>query len=116
MTEIRRSRAGFPDPATSTPPSAENNCSATPHGATEGERSTVPKCRENGTVEHRRDTKYWCLGLDGKWRPNRRFDTTSRDYNIVRLRTTGWSMRDIAAEIGCSVGTVHRVIAQWVWP
>jgi DNA-binding NarL/FixJ family response regulator len=67
----------------------------------------------NHTVEHLRDTRYWCLGLDGKWRPNRRFDTTQRDIEIVLLRSGGKSIRAIAREIGCSVGTVHRVLSQW---
>lgn len=69
---------------------------------------------KNGAVEHlRRDTSNWCLGLDGKWRPNRRFDTTQRDRQIVLLRSARRSMRAIAAEVGCSVGTVHRVLSQW---
>jgi DNA-binding NarL/FixJ family response regulator len=71
---------------------------------------------QNRAVEHLRDTKNWCLGLDGKWRPNRRFDTTRRDRRIVLIRSTGKSMRAIAAEIGCSVGTVHRVLSRWEEP
>ena len=52
-----------------------------------------------------------CRGLDGKWRPNRRFDTAERDARIVRAhRSEGKSMRAIAREAGCSVGTVHRVL------
>lgn len=65
-------------------------------------------------VEHIRDTKHWCLGRDGKWRPNRRFDTTQRDRRILLLRSGGLSIRAIASEIDCSVGTVHRVLGQWV--
>jgi len=68
---------------------------------------------QNNTVEHLRDTRYWCLGLDGKWRPNRRFDTTHRDRQIVLLRSARKSIRAIAAEVGCSVGTVHRVLSRW---
>jgi DNA-binding NarL/FixJ family response regulator len=33
-----------------------------------------------------------------------------RDDRIRELRAGGWSMREIAAEVGCSVGTVHYVI------
>jgi DNA-binding NarL/FixJ family response regulator len=66
---------------------------------------------QNGTVEHLPPGK--CLGLDGKIRPNRRFDTTHRDRKIVLLRSSGKSLRAVAAEIGCSVGTVHRVLGQW---
>lgn len=68
---------------------------------------------QNPPVEHLRDTRYWCRGLDGKWRPNRRFDTTNRDRKIVLLRSGGRSIRTIAAEVGCSVGTVHRVLTRW---
>jgi DNA-binding NarL/FixJ family response regulator len=69
---------------------------------------------QNHAVEHLRDTRHWCLGLDGKWRPNSRFDTTQRDRQIVLLRSSGKSIRAIGTEVGCSVGTVHRVLAQWV--
>jgi DNA-binding NarL/FixJ family response regulator len=55
------------------------------------------------------------LGRDGKLRPDRRIDTTARDTEIYRLYADGddigpMSMREIAAQVGCSVGTVHRVI------
>jgi DNA invertase Pin-like site-specific DNA recombinase len=49
-------------------------------------------------------------GLDGKIRPSRRVDTSDRDEHIRKLRREGATIRAIAAEIGCSVGTVHRVI------
>ena len=51
-----------------------------------------------------------CIGLDGKTRPSRRFDTTERDARIRELYAAGRSVRAIASEIRCSVGTVHRVI------
>lgn len=60
---------------------------------------------ENGTIEVRR-----ILGLDGKKRPSRRVDTTDRDERIGTLRAAGQSIRGIAAELDCSVGTVHRVL------
>jgi DNA-binding Lrp family transcriptional regulator len=51
------------------------------------------------------------LGLDGKVRPDRLVDTTDRDARIVRAyREEGKAMRAIASEVGCSVGTVHRVL------
>jgi transposase len=50
------------------------------------------------------------MGLDGKMRPSRRFDTTQRDRQIRELRGDGKSIRAIAAETACSVGTVHRVL------
>jgi DNA-binding NarL/FixJ family response regulator len=50
------------------------------------------------------------LGRDGKLRPDRRFDTSQRDAEIYRLYVEDMSMREIAAKVGCSVGTVHRVI------
>jgi transposase len=50
-----------------------------------------------------------CTGLDRKVRPSRRLDT--RDRRIHTLRASGKSIRAIAAEVGCSVGTVHRVLS-----
>jgi DNA-binding NarL/FixJ family response regulator len=79
--------------------------------------SDAVQLSQNHAVEHLRDTRDWCLGLDGKWRPNRRFDTTLRDRQIVTLRVVnGKSIRAIGAEIGCSVGTVHRVLRLWGAP
>jgi hypothetical protein len=49
-------------------------------------------------------------GIDGKLRPDRRFINTERDEMICRLRADGMKIRAIAAEAGCSVGTVHRVL------
>jgi DNA-binding NarL/FixJ family response regulator len=49
-------------------------------------------------------------GRDGKLRPDRRSDTSRRDDEIYQLHTDGMSMREIAAKVGCSVGTVHRII------
>lgn len=49
-------------------------------------------------------------GLDGKLRPSRQVDTTDRDKQIRRLHRNGQSMRAIAKEVGCSVGTVHRIV------
>lgn len=49
-------------------------------------------------------------GLDGKQHPAYRYDTTERDKLIRQLRAEGHSERAIAAAVGCSVGTVHRVI------
>ena len=52
----------------------------------------------------------WTVGIDGKRRPNRRFDTSSRDALIRDMRSRGASVRTIAEAAGCSVGTVHRII------
>jgi hypothetical protein len=62
---------------------------------------------DDGTIPVRR-----LVGRDGKHRPSRRFDTTARDLRILALRRIGWSVREIAGEVGCSVGTVHRVIGR----
>jgi IS30 family transposase len=51
------------------------------------------------------------MGIDGKVRPSRRIDTSRRDTLIRELFTAGHSMRSIALQVGCSVGTVHRTIA-----
>lgn len=50
------------------------------------------------------------VGLDGKVRPSRRLDTDVRDNAIVELHRRGDSMRTIARKVGCSVGTVHRIL------
>lgn len=67
-------------------------------------------------LKHRKrpddDSVGWAKGLDGKVRPDRRFDTRERDRRIAKLHKAGQSMRAIARDIGCSVGTVHRVISK----
>lgn len=50
------------------------------------------------------------MGIDGKLRPAVRYNTSGRDALIRRLRAEGTTMRAIAEEVGCSVGTVHRVL------
>jgi hypothetical protein len=52
------------------------------------------------------------MGLDGKVRPNRPTDNTRRNAYIVHRRNEGASLRMIAAEAQCSVGTVHRVVTR----
>lgn len=54
----------------------------------------------------------WTMGLDGKVRPDRRFDTSDRDAQIVEMHNDGKSIRQIATALGCSVGTVHRIISK----
>jgi IS30 family transposase len=47
------------------------------------------------------------------WRPRRALDDhdrATRDAAILTARADGASVRTIAADLGCSVGTVHRVI------
>lgn len=60
---------------------------------------------ENGMILVRQT-----VGRDGRMRPDRRCDTTGRDALIRQRRAEGKSVRAIAAEVSCSVGTVHRVI------
>lgn len=50
------------------------------------------------------------MGLDGKVRPSRRSDTSARDVLIREMSAAGCSTRTIAASVGCSVGTVHRIV------
>jgi Mor family transcriptional regulator len=52
-------------------------------------------------------------GRDGKLRPDRQSDTTRRDAEIYHMHTDNMSMREIAAKVGCSVGTVHRIIKKF---
>ncbi len=49
-------------------------------------------------------------GRDGKVRPSGWPDTGDRDRQIHALRDAGKSLRAIAAEVKCSVGTVSRVL------
>lgn len=49
-------------------------------------------------------------GLDGKNRPSRRYDITERDEAIKRLHFEGKTQANIASEVGCSTGTVSRVL------
>ena len=49
-------------------------------------------------------------GRDGKVRPSGRADTGDRDRQIHALHDAGKSLRAIAAEVNCSVGTVSRVL------
>ena len=51
-------------------------------------------------------------GLDGRLRPGVRYDTSGRDVLIRQFRAEGKSLRAIAAEVGVSVGTVHRVVSR----
>jgi DNA invertase Pin-like site-specific DNA recombinase len=80
-------------------------------------RQSEPDYRagDDGTVPIRR-----LLGRNGKVRPSRRFDTIARDERIGSLRADGLTVRAIATEVGCSVGTVHRVLKsvryQHYWP
>lgn len=60
---------------------------------------------EDGTI-----TVGKTMGTDGKLRPNRRFDTTERDRLILDMRAEGSSVRAVAEAVGCSVGTVHRIV------
>lgn len=64
-----------------------------------------PPPDENGMIEVGKT-----MGLDGKVRPNRRVYTGDRDARILELRAAGRSVRAIASECECSVGTVHRII------
>ena len=50
------------------------------------------------------------VGMDGRLRPTVRFDTSGRDRLIRELRADGKPIRAIAEDVGCSVGTVHRVL------
>jgi DNA-binding Lrp family transcriptional regulator len=62
--------------------------------------------QDDGTIR-----AWMARGLDGKTRLNRLVDTTDRDARIVSAyRSDGKTMRAIAREVGCSVGTVHRVL------
>ena len=48
------------------------------------------------------------IGLDGKTYP--RQTSPELPERVLGLRGDGWTIREIARELGCSVGTVHRHI------
>jgi transposase len=50
------------------------------------------------------------MGVDGKLRPSVHYDTSGRDALIRSLRARQKTIREIAEEVGCSVGTVHRIL------
>ena len=52
----------------------------------------------------------WSPAATSKLRPSGRADTGDRDRQIHALRDAGKSLRAIAAEVKCSVGTVVRVL------
>jgi hypothetical protein len=74
--------------------------------------SELPTPERQPAVRVRRDPAQWITGLDGKHYP-RRTGGIRRDRQIVLLRSGGTPIRSIASEVGCSVGTVHRVLSQW---
>jgi IS30 family transposase len=46
--------------------------------------------------------------------PKRRWsDPAKRTEAVVRMREAGWPFRKIAADLGVSVGTVHRDLSLW---
>lgn len=49
-------------------------------------------------------------GSDGKVRPGRQFNTAYRDQQIRAMRDDKLTTRQIASAVGCSPGTVHRVL------
>jgi DNA-binding NarL/FixJ family response regulator len=73
--------------------------------------STIAKMVRKAEEGQRPQVKM-IMGRDGKMRPDRRYDITARDALIVDLRSAGFLMREIASEVSCSVGTVHRVISR----
>lgn len=66
---------------------------------------------EDGTV-----LVFEVLGRDGKLRPSRRLNTNARDVDFVRRRLAGQTFRQISAETGWSIGTIHRVIGGDIEP
>jgi transposase len=58
----------------------------------------------------------WVISRNGHRYPGRRVDTTERDARIRRMRAQGAIMRVIAQEVGCGIGTVHRVLSDSLSP
>ncbi|WP_406816174.1 helix-turn-helix domain-containing protein [Mycobacterium sp. M23085] len=51
------------------------------------------------------------IGADGRTRPTwDRFNNDQTEQQVRELRQAGQSVRDIAAVLGCSRGTAHRII------
>lgn len=83
-----------------------------PSGVQVGTSAEISRhLNDQPAVSVRPDPAKWITGLDGKNYP--RTVERNRDHRIVLARSAGKPYRTIAAEIGCSVGTVHRVLSQW---
>jgi transposase len=72
--------------------------------------TTVAKMVRKAQQDFERQQPKMIMGRDGKRRPDRRCDTSTRDARIIGLRHEGYSLREIASEVSCSVGTVHRIV------
>ena len=59
------------------------------------------------SLDSQREHRY-TVGADGKVYP--RHPDENRDARIVELRKRDLTIREIAAELGCSIATVHRII------
>jgi DNA-binding NarL/FixJ family response regulator len=71
---------------------------------------------DSGTVERMTEIPPgYVVGLDGRLHPSHPLtepERSERTKAILKLRGQGKSVRAIAAELGLSVGTVHRTIQQ----
>lgn len=56
------------------------------------------------------------MGLDGKVYPRGAHLPYEVWHRILEMRRDGYSMRKIAAAVGCSVGTVHRIVKNYCLP
>jgi hypothetical protein len=92
------------------------------HMSTAGLYQSIEQLRRNGTVEHvnreAQQPERWApprvvIGLDGRNHPSHPLtesERSARTKAVLKLRSQGKSVRAIAAELGLSVGTVHRTI------
>ena len=56
----------------------------------------------------------YVTGLDGKVYPRGAHLPYETWHRILELHRDGYSMRKIAAEVGCSAGTAHRIAKNYV--
>jgi DNA-binding NarL/FixJ family response regulator len=69
----------------------------------------------NAKPRHTPDDVPYTTGRDGKRYPRYRWDEArnQRRLLVLELRESGMTMRQIAAVVGCSVGTVARDLLLW---
>jgi transposase len=72
--------------------------------------STIAKMVRKAEQDFEQQQPKLIMGRDGKRRPDRRYDTSTRDAKIIGLRLEGYSLRQIASEVSCSIGTVFRIV------
>lgn len=85
---------------------------STLHGQQIRERADATRKRLDDRTE-KTGVRY-VHGLDGKTYPRDGHLPYEAWHRILEMHGEGYSMRKIAAEVGCSVGTAHRIAKNYV--